>query len=144
MLLLTAVLTASLPKLSKLEPFPNHTLCNRTETNLPSSLVTSSAQNNSIHITGTGREEFLKRQSMFTRGGVKGEDVGKDKHHSCVIRVEGVEKDEETTAKVDKEEKKKEEGEVEEEINEVEKEEEKDLLPGRILLSLLCLFTRID
>lgn len=57
---------------------------------------------------------------------------------------EGVEKDEETTAKVDKEEKKKEEGKVEEEINEVEKEEEKDLLPGRILLSLLCLFTRID
>ena len=60
MLLLTAVLTGSLPKL---EPFPNHTLCNRTETNLPSSLVTSSAQNNSIHITGAGREEFLKRQS---------------------------------------------------------------------------------
>lgn len=121
------MLTASLPKL---EPFPSHTLNRRSET-YPSSSHSASTSNGgqtNATITGTGREEFLKRQLMFA-GGEEGV------HRSpCVIKIETEETEnpsvpvqEEPAATGNDEEK-----ELVEENKQENEAEGRDSLPGAI------------
>ena len=64
-----AVLTASLPKLEPFSPIDTKDFHFSHPTSLQQNHTSSSASNTSGRdITGTGREEFLKRQSMFTGG----------------------------------------------------------------------------
>ena len=64
-----AVLTASLPKLEPFSPIDTKDFHFSHPTALQQNHTSSSASNTSEReITGTGREEFLKRQSMFTGG----------------------------------------------------------------------------
>ena len=64
-----AVLTASLPKLEPFSPIDTKDFHFSHPTSLQQNHTSSSSSNTSGRdITGTGREEFLKRQSMFTGG----------------------------------------------------------------------------
>ena len=123
-------MTASLPKL---EPFPSHSLNKRPDTLPPSfhSTNTTNGGQSNVIITGTGREEFLKRQLMFAGG----EEV----HRSpCVIRIENEEEEpppvlqEPTAATLDDKEK----DELVEENEQENEAEERNLLPGISTVSL--------